>query len=310
VSGGIRAKGLTRRFDGRVAVRDVDLDVAPGEIFGYLGPNGAGKTTTVRLLTTLLRPTSGTAEVAGIPVTPEHGPDLRRRIGVLTENPGLYLKLSVADNLEFFAGLYGYRGGATVARIARALEAVGLGDRRDDVAGTLSKGLRQRTAIARTLVGEPEVLFLDEPTQGLDPEASVEVREAIEGLRERGVTVFLTTHRLEEAERVCDRVGIVSTRLLRVGTPAELRAEQGAELEVRVAGRLADPDALFASIPDAGPWRTEDGAYRIKVTDPAAAAPAVARAVVAAGADLLRLTDVTPSLEETYLDLIREAEPE
>ena len=310
MSGGIRAIGLTRAFDGRVAVEGVDLDVAPGEIFGYLGPNGAGKTTTVRVLATLLRPTSGAAEVAGIPVTPQNGPEIRRRIGVLTENPGLYLKLSVHDNLQFFAGLYGYRGGATTARIMRALEAVGLSERRNQVAGTLSKGLRQRTAIARTLVGEPQVLFLDEPTQGLDPAASLEVREAIERLREHGVTVFLTTHRLEEAERLCDRVAIVSTRLLTVGTPAELRAGRGAELEVKVAGGLADPDALFRSIPGAGSWRTDDGVYRVRVEDPAAAAPALARAIVSAGGDLLRLTDVTPSLEEAYLDLIGEAGPE
>jgi ABC-2 type transport system ATP-binding protein len=304
VSGGIRARGLTKLFGTRVAVHEVDLDVAPGEIFGYLGPNGAGKSTTVRMLATLIRPSRGTAEVAGVPVLPENGPEVRRRIGVLTENPGLYLKLSVHDNLEFFAGLYGYRGGAVTARITRALDAVRLVERRGDLAGTLSKGLRQRAAIARTLIGEPQVLFLDEPTQGLDPAASLEVRDAIEGLRERGVTVFLTTHRLDEAERLCDRVAIVSTSLLRVGTPGELRAAQGAELEVKVAGDLRDPAGLFAGIPGAGTWTADDGVFRVKVDDPRTAAPALARAIVGAGLDLLRLSDVTPSLEQTYLGLV------
>ena len=304
VSGGIRAEGLTKFFGTRVAVHEVNLNIAPGEIFGYLGPNGAGKSTTVRMLATLIRPTRGTAEVAGVPVLPENGPEVRRRIGVLTENPGLYLKLSVHDNLEFFAGLYGYTGGAVTARITRALDAVRLVDRRNDIAGTLSKGLRQRAAIARTLVGEPQVLFLDEPTQGLDPAASLEVRDAIEGLRQRGVTVFLTTHRLDEAERLCDRVGIVSTSLLRVGSPRDIRAAQGAELEVQVAGDLADPGRLFAGIPGAGTWTSDDGVYRVKVEDPRTAAPALARAIVGSGADLLRLTDVTPSLEETYLGLV------
>jgi ABC-2 type transport system ATP-binding protein len=153
-------------------------------------------------------------------------------------------------------------------------------------------------------VGDPQVLFLDEPTQGLDPAASLEVRDAIEGLRQRGVTVFLTTHRLDEAERLCDRVGIVSTSLLRVGAPRDIRAAQGAELEVRVAGDLPDPGRLFGAIPGAGAWTSEDGVYRVKVDDPRTAAPALARAIVGAGADLLRLTDVTPSLEETYLGLV------
>jgi ABC-2 type transport system ATP-binding protein len=229
---------------------------------------------------------------------------VRRRIGVLTENPGLYLKLSVHDNLAFFAGLYGFGGGRATARISQALDAVGLADRMHDVAGTLSKGLRQRAAIARTLVGEPQVLFLDEPTQGLDPAASREVRGAIERVRERGVTVFLTTHRLEEAERLCDRVAIVSTTVITSGTPAELRAGQGAELEVRVVGTIPDPGALFAAVPGAGAWREDDGAYRVQVEDPRAAAPALARAIVESGGELLRLTDLTPSLEDTYLGLV------
>jgi ABC-2 type transport system ATP-binding protein len=304
MSGGIRAQGLTRRFGDRVAVDGIDLDVAPGEIFGYLGPNGAGKTTTVRMLASILRPTSGTAEVAGIPLLPANGPEIRRRIGVLTENPGLYLKLSVHDNLEFFAGLYGYRGGAVTARITKALDAVRLADRLHDLAGTLSKGLRQRAAIARTLVGEPQVLFLDEPTQGLDPAASIEVREAIEGLRERGVTVFLTTHRLDEAERVCDRVAVVSTKLLAIGTPSELRAGRGAQLEVAVAGGIDDPAALFAQVPGAGGWTADEGVYRVEVRDPKAAAPVLARAIVESGHDLIRLVDITPSLEDAYLDLV------
>src|SRR5579884_2373186 len=161
---------LTKRFDERVAVDDVSFTVAAGEVFGFLGPNGAGKTTTVRMLGTLLAPTSGSAVVAGIPLAPGHGSAIRRRIAVLPENPGLYLRLTVSENLEFFAGLYGVD--QPQARIAAALEAVNLRSRANDLCGSLSKGLRQRVGLARALLNDPAVLFLDEPTSGLDPVAA------------------------------------------------------------------------------------------------------------------------------------------
>src|SRR5215475_4484907 len=188
---------LTKRFGERLAVDDVSFSVAAGEVFGFLGPNGAGKTTTVRMLGTLIAPTSGSAIVAGIPLAPANGVEIRRRIAVMPENPGLYLRLTVAENLELFAGLYGVNSAR--ARIGRALEAVNLEARAGEPCGNLSKGLRQRVGLARALLNDPSLVFLDEPTSGLDPVASREVQQLIDGLRGHGVTVFLTTHRLEEA---------------------------------------------------------------------------------------------------------------
>ena len=206
---------LSKRFgegsSARVAVDDVSFEVAKGEVFGFLGPNGAGKTTTVRTLGTLISPTSGSASILGIPLSPENGVEIRRRIAIMPEAPGLYLRLTVRENLECFADLY--ETPDPRRRVEEALGAVNLADRAADPCGRLSKGLRQRVALARALLSDPEVLFLDEPTAGLDPAAGRDVHELIEGLRERGVTIFLTTHRLEEAERLCDRVAILNTRL-------------------------------------------------------------------------------------------------
>jgi ABC-type Na+ transport system ATPase subunit NatA len=207
----IDVDGLTKRFGGRTAVRDVSFGVARGEVFGFLGPNGAGKTTTVRILGTLLTPTSGSAVIAGIPLSAANAAAIRQRIAIMPEAPGLYRRLTVTENLVFFARLYGLPD--RDKRIKAALDAVGLADRASDPCGTLSKGLRQRAALARTLLNDPAVLFLDEPTSGLDPAAAREVHDLITALKGRGVTVFLTTHRLDEAQRLCDRVAIMSTTL-------------------------------------------------------------------------------------------------
>jgi ABC-2 type transport system ATP-binding protein len=188
---------LSKRFGDRLAFDDVSFELSTGEVFGFLGPNGAGKTSTVRTLGTLIAPSAGSATVAGIPLTPENGVEIRRRIAIMPESPGLYLRLTVIENLECFADLYEVK--QPRERIDQALRAVSLTDRAHDACGSLSKGLRQRVALARALLGDPEVLFLDEPTSGLDPVATREVHELIDGLRRRGVTIFLTTHLLEEA---------------------------------------------------------------------------------------------------------------
>ncbi len=294
---------LTKRFGERVAVDDVSFSVDVGEVFGFLGPNGAGKTTTVRMLATLIAPTSGTARVAGLLLDPANGVEIRKRIAVMTENPGLYLRLTVAENLEFFAGLYELA--QPQARIGQALAAVNLTGRANDPCGCLSKGLRQRVALARTLLSDPAIVFLDEPTSGLDPVASREVHELIDGLRERGVTVFLTTHRLEEAERLCDRVAILNTSLRTIGRPDELRDRLFTKaLVVRTAAPLASPDAVFA-VAGVDGWRADDTSrYVLTVSDTRVAAPAVTRALVAAGADLLSLAEAQHSLEDVYLELI------
>jgi ABC-2 type transport system ATP-binding protein len=298
---------LSKRFGSRVAFEDVSFEVGHGEVFGFLGPNGAGKTTTVRTLGTLIAPTSGSATVAGIPLGAENGSAIRARISIMPESPGLYLRLTVLENLQCFAGLYeldDVRG-----RIERALLAVNLLDRADDPCGSLSKGLRQRVALARALLNDPSVLFLDEPTSGLDPVATREVNELIASLRERGVTIFLTTHRLEEAERLCDRVAILNTTLRLIGRPDELRAQLFTRsLDVRIRAPLADPAAVFGALPEVEGWEQAPpaGGYRLAVSDPDIAAPAVARALVGAGADILSIAESRHSLEDVYLELIDE----
>src|SRR6202163_4073776 len=231
---------LSKRFGERTAFQDVSFTVASGEVFGFLGPNGAGKTTTVRTLGTLIAPTSGSATVVGIRLTPDNGVEIRRRISIMPESPGLYLRLSVAENLGCFADLYETPDPGD--RIDRALRAVGLADRASDACGSLSKGLRQRVALARALLSDPQVLFLDEPTSGLDPVATRDVHDLLATLRERGVTIFLTTHRLEEAERLCHRVAILNTTLRLIGRPDELREQLfSRNLEVRTRLKLDEP---------------------------------------------------------------------
>ena len=317
----IEVSHLTKVFGTRTAVRDVSFTVARGEVFGFLGPNGAGKTTTVRILGTLIAPTSGSASVAGIPLGSAAEEEIRQRISITTEAPGLYNRLTVAENLEFFARLYGLPG--RDARVYDALSAVGLTNRADDLCGSLSKGLKQRASLARSLLNEPEVMFLDEPTSGLDPAAAHEVLGLVNGLRERGVTVFLTTHRLDEAERLCDRVAIMNTSLRTIGTPDELRRTLFTRsIAVATAAPLDHPDKVFGSLtavegwqpayPDGGA-RPDDGPggparYLLTVTDPAAAAPGVTRALVAAGADVLSISETRHSLEDVYLELIEDRE--
>ena len=305
----ISARGLTKRFGERVAFENVSFEIGYGEIFGFLGPNGAGKTTTVRTLGTLIAPTSGSATVAGIPLTPGNGVEIRQQIAIMPESPGLYLRLSVAENLRCFADLYGVAGQG--GRVDRSLAAVGLADRAGDACGTLSKGLRQRVALARALLTEPRVLFLDEPTSGLDPAAAHDVHDLISGLGRRGVTIFLTTHRLAEAERLCDRVAILNTTLRTIGHPDELRERLFARtLAVRTATPLPAPDRVFAGLPAVTGWRADTaGTYTLAVSDPDTAAPALIRALVGAGADVLSLGEPQHSLEDVYLEFVGDDRP-
>jgi ABC-2 type transport system ATP-binding protein len=301
----VAVEHLTKRFGDRVAFDDVSFEVGYGEVFGFLGPNGAGKTTTVRTLGTLIAPSSGAATVAGLPLSPANGPAIRSRVSIMPESPGLYLRLTVLENLRCFAGLYeldDVRG-----RIGRALRAVNLEDRARDLCGSLSKGLRQRVALARALLNDPAVLFLDEPTSGLDPVATREVHELIVSLRERGVTIFLTTHRLEEAERLCDRVAILNTTLRLIGRPDELRRRLfQRSVDVRLRGPLDDPKAVFGAVSEVEEWGQTASGYTLTVADPDLAAPALARALVAADADILSIAESQHSLEDVYLQLVDE----
>jgi ABC-2 type transport system ATP-binding protein len=297
---------LSKHFGERTAFQDVSFSVAQGEVFGFLGPNGAGKTTTVRTLGTLIAPTSGSASVAGIPLTPDNGPEIRQRIAIMPENPGLYRKLTVTENLELFAGLYEQRDAQV--RIGEALEAVNLTARRDDLCGSLSKGLLQRVGLARALLNDPAVMFLDEPTSGLDPVATREVNDLINGLRQRGVTVFLTTHRLEEAERLCDRVAILNTTLRLVGRPDELRERLfSRSLVVETLEPLVAPYDVFTPADGVEHWQADGTtSYVLTVADPRNMAPGVTRALVAAGADVVSISESRHSLEDVYLQLVNE----
>ncbi|MEK7324362.1 MAG: ABC transporter ATP-binding protein, partial [Chloroflexota bacterium] len=219
----IQTEGLTKRFpapkNGQpiVAVEGLDLTVQEGEVFGFLGPNGAGKTTTVRMLTSLIGPTSGRAVINGLEVGKDDGA-IRQCVGILTETPGMYDRLSAEKNLTIFANLYGVKDAP--GQVQRYLRMLGLWERRHDEAGSFSKGMRQKLAIARALLHEPKLVFLDEPTSGLDPEAAKLVRDFIAELKAEGRTIFMCTHNLDEAERLCGRIGIFKTRLITVDSPA------------------------------------------------------------------------------------------
>ena len=302
----LRATGLGRRFGDLWAIRGMDLEVFRGEVLGLLGPNGAGKTTTVRVLTALIDPTEGRASVDGFDVV-EHPEEVRARIGILTETPGLYDKLSATANLDFFGRLYGLDATTRAERIERYLRLFSLWDRRDDIAGTFSKGMKQKLAIARALLHDPAVVFLDEPTAALDPEAAYVVREAIEALRRSGRTIVLATHNLVEADRLCDRVAFVRGGLLRIDSPAGLRGSMAAGRGVDVGLASAASEALVAaarSVAGVGGVEAVDHRLVVAAADPAAITPDLVRALVAAGADIVAVHEHATTLEEVYFEVM------
>jgi ABC-2 type transport system ATP-binding protein len=247
-----------------------------------------------------------TATIAGIPLSAESGPAIRARISTMPESSGLYLRLTVAENLGCFARLYELRD--VRDRIDRALQAVNSTDRANDLCSSSSKGLRQRVALARALLSDPEVPFLDEPTSGLDPVATRDVHDLLTTLRERGVTLYLTMHRLEKAERLCHRISILNTRLRLVGHPDELREQLfRRRLEVRTRSQLHEPSRVFNALANVESWeQSPSGSYVLNVTDPDAAAPGIARALVHADADILSIAESHHSLEDVYLELVDE----
>ena len=299
-------EGLTKSFGERVAYKDVSFEVGYGEVFGFLGPNGAGKTTTVRTLSTLIKPTSGQATIAGITLGSDSDLLIRERIAIMPESPGLYSRLTVSENLECFAGLYELKD--VKNRIDKVLKSVNLADRKNDLCGSLSKGLRQRVALARALLSDPEILFLDEPTSGLDPVATRDVHDLLMALRERGVTIFLTTHRLEEAEKLCHRVAILNTTLKLIGSPAELREQLfSRNLEIKTGSQIIEPERIFTDISGIQSWeQSVSGSYIVNVSDPDVVAPWIVRALVGAGIDVLAIGETRHSLEDVYLELIDE----
>jgi ABC-2 type transport system ATP-binding protein len=301
----LRATGLGRRFDELWAIRGMDLEVFRGEVLGLLGPNGAGKTTTVRLLTALIEPTEGRATVDGLDVT-ERPEEVRARVGILTETPGLYEKLSASANLDFFGRLYGLDAATRAARIEHYLRLFSLWDRRDDIAGAFSKGMKQKLAIARALLHDPAVVFLDEPTAALDPEAAYVVREAIEALQRSGRTIVLATHNLVEADRLCDRVAFVRGGLLRIDSPAGLRGSLGGRgVDVGLAAPASEALITAArSVPGVSAASAVDRRLVVAAAEPEAVTPGLVRALVAAGADIVAVHEHATTLEEVYFEVM------
>jgi ABC-2 type transport system ATP-binding protein len=296
----LHADRLTRTFGSRVAVENLSLSVAAGEIVSLLGPNGAGKTTTLRMLAGLLAPTGGSILIDGTTISSSRTTELRRAVGILTETPGLWEGLSVRLNLLTYARLYGLAN--PDARVHNALELVGLVDRADDIAGTLSKGLKQRLALARALVHRPSIVLLDEPTAGLDPAAARQVRDLLLQLRSESHAVLVSTHNLAEAEELSDRIAILKTRLMAVDTPDALRRQvPSAQLAIDVEGdasRWIDIARRYAhNVSTAG------DKLDIALSNPAAV-PDLVAALVDAGARIHRVVPEGRTLEEVYLDLV------
>lgn len=305
-----RTDHLSRTFGDVRALDDLSLEVPVGAVFGLLGPNGAGKTTTIRLLLGLIEPTSGRAEVLGYDAATQ-GQQIRDRVGALLEHTGLYERLSAEDNLDYFASIWNLTGAAKRDRIKELLTHFGLWDRRHDRVGTWSRGMKQKLAIARTIVHRPPLVFLDEPTAGLDPAASVALREDIVTLaRENGTTVFLTTHNLTEAERVCGLVAVIrGGKLAALGEPAQLRARAGrAVIKVTGAGFTADGvvEALRAR-PEVADVTVSDRVLEI-VPNGTLETSALVPWLIGRGVSIDEVRRETASLEDVYLSLMEESQ--
>jgi ABC-2 type transport system ATP-binding protein len=301
----LRAERLTKRFERLVAVENLDLEVREGEIFGFLGPNGAGKTTTLRLFCALIAPTSGTAEVAGHRLG-QHDERIRASVGILTEQPGLYERLSAEQNLMFFAALFGLAPAVARRQTERYLRLMGLWDRRDDAVATFSRGMKQKMAIARAAIHEPLIIFLDEPTTGLDPDAARTVREFIAQIRGEGRTVFLCTHNLDEADRLCDRIAFFRRSIIRIDTPARLRAElYGHATEFRIMPSPR-PELLgqVQAVEGVKSAHLENGSIIVSSADPLLVNPRIVRALIGAGAEVAYVSDRKVSLEDVYLRVV------
>ena len=298
----LTASELTRLFEGRAAVDRVSFEVARGEIFALLGPNGAGKTTTLRMLAGLIVPSSGTVRVDTEALSRRNGPRLRARIGFLTETPGLWDRLTVRQNLVIYARMHGLANPQqTVADVLNTLE---IRDRSEQPAAHLSKGLKQRVAIARTLLHRPDIVLLDEPTAGLDPESARDVRDLVLRLKSENRSVVISTHNLDEVERIATRVAIMRTGLLAVDTPARLRERL---FGVRVCAVLAQPAARFLDVlarEGFADVRADGAALSIGVRDQGSDTSKIVRRLVECGADIQSVTPEAPPLEQVYLRLI------
>lgn len=303
----IDAENLTRKFGDLTAVDNLTLHVNEGEIFGFLGPNGAGKTTTVRMLACLISKTSGTAKIGDYEIGNRADQQkIRRIIGLVPDNVGLYEELTAYKNLDFYGRYYKVDEAKRRERIEYFLKLLGLWEKRDLAAGTFSKGMKQKLAIARALIHDPQLLFMDEPTANLDPEASKTVRDFILDLKKEKKTIFLNTHNLDEAQRICDRIAILNTKLMALGTPAELeRSISGRKTVVQLE---SVNDAIVSAARRVGMGNVEaveGNKLMIGVDNPEKDNPDILNAIFAAGGRIQFVTEASSTLEDVYLKLVR-----
>ena len=302
----IDAQNLTKKFDETTAVEGLTFHIDEGEVFGFLGPNGAGKTTTVRMLCCLISKTGGEARIAGYEVgNAADSLKIRKMIGLVPDNVGLYNELSAYENLDFYGKLYECAEKLRRENIEHFLKMLGLWEKKDAAARTLSKGMKQKLAIARALIHEPKVLFMDEPTANLDPEAAKTVRDFILELKKEKRTIFLNTHNLDEAQRICDRIAILKTRLLTIGTPQQLKESLGG---VKTEIQLAQVnDAIVSAVKKVTTHNVEISGNKliIDVGNVDTANPAIIEAIVSAGGRIQLVTELSPSLEDVYLKTVK-----
>ena len=305
----IRVEGLTRDFGQTRAVDHVSFEVPMGSIFGFLGPNGAGKTTTINLLLGLLPPTSGRAAVLGFD-TVEHPDEVRAHTGALLDDDGLYEQLTVEENLEFYGRVWSLPSHELRTRMKELLTHLGWWERRTDQVGTWSRGMKRRLALSRALLHQPKVVFLDEPTAGLDVMAATVVREDLAGLASQaGVTIFLTTHNMVEAERLCDQIGVIRAgELVAVGNPDVLRSTTSPRVEVIGRGFTVEAQRRLAAHPGVVGTSIEDGRLVVDLAQSANVAPLV-QILVGAGAEVEEVNKPRASLEEAFITLMQEDAP-
>src|SRR5512139_1175810 len=304
----IRTESLSKTFGGNKkqsaihAVEDLTLDIKQGEVFGFLGPNGAGKTTTVRVLCALIGSTSGRAWVNNYEVGRQNQ-QVRASVGILTEQPGMYDRLSAEKNLTIYANLYEVKD--VSGQVEKYLRMLGLWERRKDLAGSFSKGMKQKLAIARAILHEPATLFLDEPTAGLDPEASKLVRDFVEDLKTEGRTIFLCTHNLDEADRLCSQIGVFKQRLIKVDTPSRMKtAVFGRQVEFRLKHAESSMVEMVRRFDFVKQATLEDKRLLVGLDNPEEFNPIIVKALVEAGLDVQFVSEVRHSLEDVYFSLI------
>ena len=302
----IEVSGLTKKFGQITAVDSLTFSVNEGEVFGLLGPNGAGKTTTVRMLCCLISSTSGSAKLGELDISDKGSAmKIRKMIGIVHDNVGLYETLTAYENLEFFGQMYEAPKDLVRDNIKEYLEMLDLWDQRDRRVASFSKGMKQKVAVARALVHDPQVLFLDEPTANLDPEASKVIRDVILKLKGEGRTIFLNTHNLDEAQRICDRIGILKTKLIAVDTPKNL--ENAFSRKVTAIVLTSMNDRILNAVKSMNPkkFTVEGNTLHIEMADPDRETPDIVGAISGAGGQVKSVNEEGASLEDVYLSIVR-----